>query len=118
MAHNWNFDRASEHINKKLKDVKDVTIVDYVRDTSLESIPTNKAYRVEGVHLYADILNLDEMLNLTEVEGEQCHKKTLRFLNLHYRAVSRILSKVDALRVDFHNQRLHAVVAKPYNSED
>jgi class 3 adenylate cyclase len=38
-------------------------------------------------------------------------------LNLHYRAVYRILQRVDALFVDFHNQRLHSVVAKPYDSE-
>jgi class 3 adenylate cyclase len=28
-----------------------------------------------------------------------------------------ILGRVEAIRVDFHNQRLHAVVAKPYDSE-
>ncbi len=72
---------------------------------------------MNGVHLYADILNLRDMLNVTSTEGETCHKKTLRFLNLHYRAVYRILDRVDAMRVDFHNQRLHAVVAKPYDEE-
>jgi class 3 adenylate cyclase len=69
------------------------------------------------VHLYADILNVIDMLNVTEVEGEICHRRTLRFLNLHYRAVHRILQRVDAMFVDFHNQRLHSVVAKPYDSE-
>jgi len=56
-------------------------------------------------------------LEVTEVEGEICHRRTLRFLNLHYRAVQRILQRVDAMLVDFHNQRLHSVVAKPYGSE-
>src|ERR1019366_10209122 len=61
--------------------------------------------------------NLADMLRVTDVEGETCHRRTLRFLNLHYRAVHRILQRVDALFVDFHNQRLHSVVAKPYDSE-
>src|SRR6185312_14680929 len=74
-------------------------------------------YRLHGAHLYADILNLVDMLNVTDVEGETCHRRTLRFLNLHYRAVHRILQRVDAIFVDFHNQRLHSVVAKPYDSE-
>jgi class 3 adenylate cyclase len=39
-------------------------------------------------------------------------------LNQHYRAVHRILSLCDARRVDFHNQRLHAVIFRPYNTED
>jgi class 3 adenylate cyclase len=117
MAHTWNYVRALEHIKKKIKDVETVNIVAYTRDVSLENIPTNKAYRLDGVHIYADILNLSDMLNVTQEEGETCHKRTLRFLNLHYRAVHRILKECDAIRVDFHNQRLHAVVAKPYNTE-
>ncbi|GAA0279949.1 adenylate/guanylate cyclase domain-containing protein [Pseudomonas rhodesiae] len=117
MSKNWNHNRALEHINKKLKDVESVTIKDYVRDMSLVSIPTNVAYRVDGVHLYADIQNLSDMLNITAVEGTDCHKRTLRFLDQHYRAVKRILDRVDGRRVDFHSQRLHALFTKPYNSE-
>lgn len=117
MAKTWNKDRAAAHINKKIEEVSDVNIKDYGRDKSLSNIAVNEAYRVDGVHVYADILNLDEMLNVTGIEGEQCHKRTLRFLDLHYRAVTRVLDRVDAKRVDFQNQRLHSVFVKPYNSE-
>lgn len=117
MTKSWKHERAADHIKHKIKDVETVSIVDYRRDMSLESIPTNKAYRVDGVHLYADILNLSEMLNVTSEEGVTCHRRTLRFLNLHYRAVHRILDRCDARRVDFHNQRLHSVLTKPYNTE-
>lgn len=117
MSKNWNYDRALQHIDKKLKDVENVTIKNYARDMSLESIPTNVAYRVDGVHLYADIQNLKDMLNSTTVEGPDCHKRTLRFLDQHYRAVKRILNRVDGRRVDFHSQRLHALFTKPYNRE-
>jgi class 3 adenylate cyclase len=117
MAHTWKHDKAEDRITKAIADLKDVEIVDYTRDMSLENIPKNKAYRSDSVHLYIDILNLKDMLGVTDVEGETCHKRTLQFLNLHYRAVHRILSECDALRVDFHNQRLHAVIFKPYDSE-
>ncbi|HEY9233838.1 MAG TPA: adenylate/guanylate cyclase domain-containing protein [Phenylobacterium sp.] len=117
MGANWNHDRAAAHIDSKLKDVGSVEIVDYTREAALENIPVNKAYRVEAAHLYADILNLDDMLACTNQEGELCHKRTLRFLNLHYRAVARILSQADIRRVDFHNQRLHGAVIKPYGAE-
>lgn len=117
MAHTWNYDRAADHIDKKIKAVENVEVVDYTRDLSLENITVNKGYRVHGVHLYADILNLDDMLAVTDTEGETCHRRTLRFLNLHYRAVSRILNKCDMTRVDFHNQRLHGLVTKPYSRE-
>ncbi|WP_050385832.1 transcriptional regulator [Bradyrhizobium pachyrhizi] len=116
---NWNKDRAQKRIDTKADQLptKDIEIKKYVRDTSLSGLANNVAYRVDGVHLYADILNLKDMLAVTDAEGETCHKRTLRFLNLHYRAVHRILQRVDAVRVDFHNQRLHSVVTKPYDDE-
>lgn len=115
----WNKDTATTRINNKIDamPLKDIEIKEYVRDTDLSNISNKTAYRVNGVHLYADILNLDEMLAVTKVEGPDCHKRTLRFLNLHYRAVDRVIKRVDAIFVDFHNQRLHSVVAKPYDDE-
>lgn len=118
MGNSWKYERAKEAIDKRFEEVKTVEIVDYKREMSLESVPTNKAYRVDGVHLYADILNMADILATTEKEGERCHKRTLRFLNLHQRAVHRILSRCDARRVDFHNQRLHSLVAKPSGTEE
>lgn len=117
MAHTWKHDRASDRIDAALEAVTEVEIADYTRDLSLENIPLWKAYRVRGVHLYADIVNLDDMLNVTSDEGVTCHRRTLRFLNQDYRAVRRIFAETDAKRVDFHNQRLHALVAKPYGAE-
>jgi class 3 adenylate cyclase len=118
-SRSWNSDRATKRINTKIDalSIKDIEIKEYVRETDLSNLKSNVAYRVDGVHLYADILNLKSMLAVTEIEGETCHKRTLRFLNLHYRAVHRIISRVDAMLIDFHNQRLHSVVAKPYDSE-
>lgn len=115
----WDKTRAAKRIDAKIASlpIKDIEIKDYVRDTDLSNLKSTVAYRVDGAHLYADILNVKDMLAVTEVEGETCHKRTLRFLNLHYRAVQRIISRVDAIQVDFHNQRLHSVVAKPYDSE-
>jgi len=114
----WNKDRATKRIDSKISGLplKAIEIKEYVRDTDLTNLPGNVAYRVDGVHLYADILNLSHMLHVTDVEGETCHRRTLRFLNLHYRAVYRIIQRVDAIFVDFHNQRLHSVVSKPYDA--
>jgi len=114
MGHTWKEDRAKKRIQTRFEEVREVEIIDYKRDMSLQDIPIKRAYRMDAAHLYVDIVNVDEILACTDFEGETCHKRTLRFFNLHYRAVHRILQKTDALRVDFHNQRLHAVVAKPY----
>ena len=61
MANAWKHDRAKTAIDARIKDVENVTVVDYTRTTSLQSIPTNKAYRLDGVHLYIDIVNFEEM---------------------------------------------------------
>lgn len=113
----WDEDVAAERINARLNEVRNVVIKDYVRDTNLTSLPVGTAYRVDGTHLYVDILNINDLLSTTSVDGTTAHKRALRFLNLHYRAVRRILLDVDAIQVDFHNQRLHAVFAKPYGDE-
>lgn len=115
----WKKEKAADRISAKINSlpIKDIEIKEFVRDTDLTNLPGNVAYRLDGAHLYADILNVSDMLHVTNVEGETCHRRTLRFLNLHYRAVHRILQRVDAIFVDFHNQRLHSVVAKPYDSE-
>jgi hypothetical protein len=107
----WNKDRAAKRIDAKIDalPLKDIEIKDYVRDTDLSQLANNVAYRVDGVHLYADILNLKSMLDVTAVEGETCHKRTLRFLNMHYRAAHRVIGAVSSVFVDFHNQRLHTV---------
>jgi class 3 adenylate cyclase len=118
-SRSWKKERAVERIASRIEELplNDIEIKELVRETDLSELPRNIAYRVDGAHLYADVLNLVDMLNVTEVEGETCHRRTLRFLNLHYRAVHRILQRVDAIFVDFHNQRLHSVVAKPYDTE-
>jgi hypothetical protein len=118
-ARTWNKDRSTKRIQAKIDAVPldSISIKPYVRDTDLRGLSKTQSYRVNGVHLYADILNLKDMLNVTAVEGETCHRRVLRFLNLHYRAVDRILTNEDAILVDFHNQRLHSVVAKPYGDE-
>jgi class 3 adenylate cyclase len=118
-ARNWNKEAAAKRIDERIAKLplSEIEIKEFVRDNNLTNLPRNVAYRINGVHLYADILNLVDMLHVTDVEGETCHRRTLRFLNLHYRAVYRILQRVEAIFVDFHNQRLHSVVAKPYDSE-
>ena len=116
-ARSWSPDRAAKRIEARLNEVVDVEIKEYVRDTNLNGLGQGKAYRVHGVHLYVDILNMQDLLGTTASEGETSHKRTLRFLNLHFRAIHRILGEIDAIEVDIHNQRLHAVIAKPYGDE-
>jgi len=59
----WNEARATKRIDAKIDGLplKDIEVKDYVRDTDLTNLAGHVAYRVDGVHLYADILNLADM---------------------------------------------------------
>lgn len=116
MAHSWKKKTAEDHVETRFAEVEGskVEIKEYVRDTKLNNIKPSQAYKVHGAHIYVDITNFEDLLG---TDDEADHKKTLRFLNLHYRAVARVLRECGVIRVDFHNQRLHAVVTKPYGED-
>lgn len=116
MAKVWNRNTALKCINDRLNEVKDITINEYVKRRDLSNIKTAEGCVIDGTHLYIDIMNMDELLGTTAFEGETSHKRVLQFLSSHYRAVDKVLENCDAIRIDFHNQRLHAVVAQPYNT--
>lgn len=118
MGKRWDKTRADERIRAELTKVSKVNIYDYKKDKSLENIKANEAYRVDGVHMYVDIQNFDKMIENTDTDGVMSHKRALRFLDLHYRAVTNILRDVSAIRVDFHGQRLHSLFTKPYNRDE
>ena len=113
----WNHENALNSIENRLKDVNNISITEYAKRRDLSKIKTAEACVLDGVHLYIDILNMDGLLGTTISEGETCHKRVLQFLSLHYRAIDKILESCGAIRVDYHNQRLHAVITQPYNTE-
>lgn len=118
MHYSWDVDRAESHIDKLCDQVKEIEITKYTRTMSLSNIPVNKAYEMDAVHIYVDILNLEELLvNENGNENETSHKRAIRFFDSHFRTIRYILDESESLFVDFHNQRLHAVVTKPYDSE-
>ncbi|MFV5585376.1 transcriptional regulator [Acinetobacter oleivorans] len=119
MFYNWDSDRAEQNINTLCDQVDNVEIVQYKRSLDLGNIPVNKAYEMDAVHLYVDILNLNELLVTTSGnETEYSHKRAIRFFDSHFRAIRFILEKTDCIFVDFHNQRLHAVIPRPYGTDE
>lgn len=120
MYYSWDAGRAEDHINLLCDQVKDVEILKYKKSLNLSNIPVHRAYEMNAVHVYIDILNLDEML--VEAEGgsetERSHKRALRFFDSHFRAIRFVLDKTNTIFVDFHNQRLHAVIPRPYGEDE
>lgn len=118
MKYSWKADKAEERIIKTCNDVNEVNIIPYTRDKILSNIKVNEAYAMDAVHLYVDILNLSDILTVDSgEETERSHTRALRFFDSHFKAIKFVISDTDSIFVDFHNQRLHAVIAKPYDDE-
>lgn len=115
----WNEDRAKSRIREHLKTVPQVDR--YVTLDSavianrglLSRMPLGEAIVVEGVHLYGQLLDFDDLVTESGQETEAAHRRLLRFLNMHYRVWDSLVDGDDGDRVDYHGARLHAVVAKP-----
>lgn len=118
MKYSWNPEEAEARINNSCEQVKEVNIIQYTKEKSLQNIKVNEAYEMDAVHMYVDILNLEDMLvNQFGNETETSHLRALRFFDSHFKAIKYILKETHSIFVDFHNQRLHAVIPKPYDNE-
>ncbi len=75
--------------------------------------PRGKATLVNAAHLYGQLLDFETISLQDDRETEQSHTRVLRFLNMHYRVWDSIVDDDDAIRVDYHGPRLHALVTEP-----
>jgi len=114
----WNKKQSRERIKAAWSETDGLVVQDLVRETDLSGLGLKKAYRVDGVHVFASIPNASTLLETTDAEGELCHKRYLRFLNLYQRVTHVALGQTDAQKVDFQNERLHFMLYKPYGDAE
>lgn len=114
----WKKQTAAERIEQALADCGEIEVADLVRETDLNNLPLSKAYRVRGAHIYVAVTNAAKLLHSDDTESERSHRRFLRFLHVYQRvAHTDVFSRTDAVKVDFHNERLHFIVYRPYDSE-
>lgn len=133
----WNEDRARTRINKFRDSVPegDIKVADFrtfltevraqkgmLADTSIRAalidIPRNRAITTNAVHVYANLIDFNDVLVEAGRETEASHKRALEFLHAHYRACDELVDEFEMQRVDFHGSRLHAVVLSPDGAEN
>lgn len=81
-------------------------------------IPRNRAVETHGVHVYANLMDFNAVLEEVGVETVASHRRALEFLNAHYSACDVLTDQFGLQRVDFHGSRLHAVVLAPEGAEN
>jgi hypothetical protein len=128
----WNEDRARQRIAKFRESVPegDIKVEDFLTyltearmqkgfavDTAMRAalldIPRNRAVTTNGVHVYANLIDFNDVLTDAGRETPASHQRALEFLHAHYRACDELIDEFDMQRVDFHESRLHAVVLTP-----
>lgn len=81
-------------------------------------LPYRSAVLVDGVHVYANLVDFNDFLAENDVESEESHQRALQFLHLHYAACDALVNEFDLQRVDYHGSRLHALVLTPTGPEN
>lgn len=85
---------------------------------ALLDVPRNRAITTHAVHVYANLINFNEVLSDAGRETETSHRRALEFLHAHYGACDALIDEFEMQRVDFHGSRLHAVVLAPDGQEN
>lgn len=133
----WNHDRARMRIRGFMDSVPkgDIKVEDFrtflteararrgmVADTSIRAglvdIPRNRAITTDAVHVYANLIDFNDVLTDAGRETEASHKRALAFLHAHYQGCDELINEFEMQRVDFHGSRLHAVVLAPEGVEN
>lgn len=133
----WKEDRARDRIRKFMDSVPqgDIKVEDFStfltearmqKGASLDAstgaalvdIPRNRAITTDAVHVYANLVDFNDVLTEAGRETEASHRRALEFLHAHYRACDELIDEFEMQRVDFHGSRLHAVVLLPDGPEN
>jgi class 3 adenylate cyclase len=130
----WVEDRARARIKKFVESVPqgDIVVEDFMQylaesrmvkahagaqdssvSESLLRIPRNRAITTNGAHVYANLIDFNDVLVDAGRETEASHRRAFEFLHAHYSACDELIAEFDLQRVDFHGPRLHAVVLTP-----
>jgi class 3 adenylate cyclase len=128
----WNRDRSLARIQKFKDSVPqgDIVVEDFAQylnerrvmkasgviadeKMAILRVPRNRAITTHGVHVYANLIDFNGVLEDAGRETEASHKRALEFLHTHYSACDALIDEFEIQRVDFHGSRLHAVVLTP-----
>lgn len=77
------------------------------------AVPHSRAITTHGSHIYANLMDFNDVLIENDRETEASHRKAYEFLHAQYAACDQLIAAFDIQRVDFHGSRLHAVVLTP-----
>ena len=114
----WNERDARERLLKSYDETKDLVVQPLTKEMNLENLTPTDCRIVMGVHVYLDVVNLQQHQDEAGEDKEKL-RKLLRHLHVYQRVITSLLYETDgAEKIHFQGARLHAVIYKPYDTTD
>lgn len=116
----WNYERSKKRLAEEAKrlDRAGLTVTRLTREMDLANLATTDTRLVIGVHLYADITNLDELL-LDPVQQRDDYRRIYRTLHLTRRELRRIIQSVfGGDKIQVQGPKFHGLLFRPYDDPE
>jgi class 3 adenylate cyclase len=116
----WNFENSRERLNEERKRIEraGVTVTLLKREMDLANLGLNDARLVTGVHIYADIRNLDDLL-VDPNQRRDDYRRVYRTLQLTRVELRRIMQSVfDGTKIQVQGSKFHGLLFRPYNDPE
>ncbi len=116
----WSLEKSSSRLRDEWKRIEQagITVTRLKREMNLTSLPLTAARLVTGVHLYADIRNLDDLI-LDPMQRRDDYRRVYRTLHLAQVELRRIIQSVfDGDKIQVQGPKFHGLLFRPYNDPE
>ena len=116
----WNYENSSKRLREEWKRIEQagITVTPLKREMDLTNLSLTDARLVTGVHLYADIRNLDDLI-LDPQQRRDDYRRVYRTLQLTRVELRRIIQSVfDGDKIQVQGGKFHGLLFRPYNDPE
>jgi class 3 adenylate cyclase len=116
----WNFENSSKRLKEEWRRLEQagITVTPLTREMDLSGLSLTDARLVTGVHLYADIRNLDDLL-MDPKQRRDDYRRVYRTLQLTRVEIRRIIQSVfGGDKIQVQGPKFHGLLFRPYNDPE
>src|SRR5437879_5921743 len=116
----WDFNKSTGRLRDEWKRIEEagMTVLPLKREMDLHNLSPTDARLVSGVHLYADILNLPELLRdpLQRRDDFRRVYRTMQLMRVELRRITQSIFCGDKIQVQ--GTKFHGLIFRPYNDPE